>query len=154
MARPENTASPRALARMEQETQAGPSDSDGPRTLKVRGPSRARSDGVGPPDRLPLATSQLVARAWTEGISLAGPVLRFAAWFWWMMPLEAALSSLREATFRASPAASASPAETAVRTLRTWVLSSDFAARLRSRACSFVLFRLIWDLMFATKTLL
>src|SRR5690625_2591540 len=71
-----------------------------------------------------------------------------------MMPLEAALSSLREATFRASPAASASPAETAVRTLRTWVLSSDFTARLRSRAFSFVLFRLIWDLMFATKTLL
>src|SRR5699024_7188181 len=60
MARPENTASPRALARTEQETQAGPSDSDGPRTLKVRGPSRARSGGIGPPDLLPLAGSQLV----------------------------------------------------------------------------------------------
>src|SRR5699024_2102270 len=63
MARPENAASPRALARTEQETQAGPSDSDGPRTLKVRGPSRARSGGIGLPDLLPLAGSQLVDQA-------------------------------------------------------------------------------------------
>src|SRR5699024_9007279 len=50
-------------ARTEQETQAGPSDSDGPRTLKVRGPSRARSGGIGLPDLLPLAGSQLVDQA-------------------------------------------------------------------------------------------
>jgi hypothetical protein len=35
--------------------------------------------------------------------------------------------------------------------LRIAVLSEDFTALLRSRAFSFVLFRLIWDLMFATK---
>src|SRR5699024_5847127 len=112
----------------------------GPARCIVRGPFR------GP--------ETVRSQASTEATSFARPDLRFAAWFWWMTPLEAALSSLREATFSALSAASASPAETAVRTLRTWVLSSDFTARLRSRAFSFVLFRLIWDLMFATKTLL
>src|SRR5699024_7276420 len=94
------------------------------------------------------------AQALARATSLARPDLRFAAWFWWMTPLETALSSLRDAVFSASSAAAASPVETAARTLRTCVLSSDFTARLRRRAFSLVLFRLIWDLMFATKTLL
>ncbi|CAM5255434.1 hypothetical protein SANTM175S_01956 [Streptomyces antimycoticus] len=50
-----------------------------------------------------------------------------------------------------APAAfSASPAATASRVRRMAVFSSDLTALLRSRAFSFVLFRLIWDLMFAT----
>jgi hypothetical protein len=76
--------------------------------------------------------------------------LRFAAWFLWMTPLEAALSSSRDATWAYSAALTASPAEAASRNRRTDVRSDDLTALLRWRAFSFVLFRLIWDLMFAT----
>ena len=57
--------------------------------------------------------------------------LRFAAWFLWMTPFEAALSSLREAVRSAAAAASASPAATALSTARMAVLISDFTATLR-----------------------
>ena len=53
------------------------------------------------------------------------PLLRWAAWFLWMMPLEAALSSRRLALLAASWAASASLASTAARTFLTAVLSSE-----------------------------
>src|SRR3984957_21143137 len=77
--------------------------------------------------------------------------LRLAAWFLWITPLLAALSSLTDAARMASVAASTSPASAASRNLRTEVFSSDLTALLRCRAFSFCLFRLIWDLMFATR---
>src|SRR6478735_8211704 len=73
-----------------------------------------------------------------------------AAWLAWMTPFEAALSSFFEATTSAACALSLSPPATASRTRRTCVLSSDLTALLRRRAFSFVVMRLIWDLMFAT----
>src|ERR671920_1791352 len=76
--------------------------------------------------------------------------LRFAAWFLWMTPAEAALSSLREASWASTRARSASPEAAASRKWRTAVLSADFTDLLRSCARSFCLLRLIWDLMFAT----
>src|SRR3954468_10084769 len=76
--------------------------------------------------------------------------LRLAAWFLWMTPLEAALSScLPAATARVL--ASSEPASAASRNLRTEVFSADFTALLRSCAASFCRLRLIWDLMFATS---
>src|SRR5690242_2752298 len=89
-------------------------------------------------------------QAATEEAALASADLRLAAWFLWMTPLLAALSSLREAAARAVAAASASPAAIAVRTERTAVRSSDFVALLRRRRFSLVRLRLIWDLMLAT----
>src|ERR1700757_3869776 len=68
-----------------------------------------------------------------------------------MTPFLAALSRLRQAARIAVVAASASPASAASRNLRTDVFSSDLTALLRSRAFSFCLLRLIWDLMFATR---
>src|SRR5436305_15003556 len=76
--------------------------------------------------------------------------LRFAAWFLWMMPLLTALSSCRDAACANSVALATSPASAASRNRRMCVRSADFIALLRVRAFSFVLFRLIWDLMFAT----
>src|SRR5688572_10163226 len=94
--------------------------------------------------------SKLAQRAATD---FARADLRFAAWFAWMTPLAAALSSLRDAVARVTVAVSLSPAATASRTLRTWVFSSDLTDLLRRRAFSFVLMRFIWDLMFATMGL-
>src|SRR5215203_2936241 len=68
-----------------------------------------------------------------------------------MTPLLAALSSSREAVVMACTAVSRSPASAASRNLRTDVLSEDLTPLLRRRAFSFVLIRLSWDLMFATK---
>src|SRR4029077_2045914 len=65
-----------------------------------------------------------------------------------MTPLEAALSSAREAPAAAFFAWSASPPSTASRNLRTAVFSADLTDLLRSCAASFCLLRLIWDLMF------
>lgn len=86
-------------------------------------------------------------------VSFARPDLRFAAWFLCRTPLLAALSSLREAAERAAAASSLLPALTASRTLRISVRSSALTSRLRRRAFSFVLIRLILDLMFATEKL-
>ncbi len=58
--------------------------------------------------------------------------LRLAAWFLWMTPLDAALSSLRVAARAASIAASLSPASAASRNLRTAVFRPDLTALLRS----------------------
>src|SRR5580692_903622 len=77
--------------------------------------------------------------------------LRLAAWFLWITPLLAALSSLTEAARMARVASSAFPASAASRNLRTEVFSSDLTALLRRRAFSFCLLRLIWDLIFATR---
>ena len=76
--------------------------------------------------------------------------LRLAAWFLWMTPLEAALSSWRVASAASVLASSALPASAASRNLRTDVFSADFTDLLRSWAASFCRLRLIWDLMFAT----
>src|SRR5690606_37540039 len=70
-----------------------------------------------------------------------------------MTPFEAALSSFLPAAASALAAASLSPAATDSRTLRTYVLRSDFTALLRSRDFSLVPMRLIWDLMLATCVL-
>src|SRR6516164_11457874 len=77
--------------------------------------------------------------------------LRFAAWFLWITPLLAALSSCRQAARSAVSAASRSPPSAASRNLRTDVRSDDLTALFRWRAFSFCLFRLIWDFMFATR---
>src|SRR6478672_9824913 len=76
--------------------------------------------------------------------------LRLAAWFLWMTPFEAALSSCLPASCAAVLACSALPDSAASRNLRTAVFSADFTALLRSCAASFCRLRLIWDLMFAT----
>src|SRR3954453_22437664 len=77
--------------------------------------------------------------------------LRLAAWFLWMTPLEAALSSCLPASTARVLASSALPASAASRNLRTAVFSADFTDLLRSCAASFCRLRLIWDLMFATS---
>src|SRR4051794_8203150 len=87
----------------------------------------------------------------SDAYCLAMPDLRFAAWFLWMTPLAAALSSCLLATCSAVAAASAFPASAAVRKRRTAVFRADLTATLRCRRRSLVLFRLIWDLMFATR---
>src|SRR5690606_27202882 len=76
--------------------------------------------------------------------------LRFAAWFLWITPFETALSSFFEAFAKAVSAAPLSAAAMARRVARTSVFSSLLTMRLRSRAFSLVLLRLICDLMFAT----
>src|SRR5689334_14765039 len=86
----------------------------------------------------------------TDATFTASADFLLAAWFLWMTPLLTALSSLREAARAASVAFSTSPASTASRARRIAVFSSDLTALLRCRAFSLVLFRLIWDLMFAT----
>ena len=85
-----------------------------------------------------------------EAAFLAMADLRFAAWFLWMTPLEAALSSFLAASRPASTAASLSPASAASRNLRTADFRPVLTALLRSCRISFCLLRLIWDLMFAT----
>src|SRR5512139_3665022 len=74
----------------------------------------------------------------------------FAAWFLWMTPLDAALSSFLLAAFASSCAFSTSPDAAASRNLRIADFSADLTALLRSCAASFCRLRLIWDLMFAT----
>src|SRR5487761_84997 len=68
-----------------------------------------------------------------------------------MTPLLAALSSWRQATRSASPVSSMLPDSAAWRNFLMDVFSEDLTALLRSRAFSFCLLRLIWDLMFATR---
>jgi hypothetical protein len=79
--------------------------------------------------------------------------LRFEAWFLWMMPLAAALSSRLTALRSASTLlASSTPAVSASRTdVLMRVLISERAALLRRRRRSFCRFRFIWLLMFATR---
>src|SRR6476469_1835394 len=74
----------------------------------------------------------------------------FAAWLAWITPLLAALSSLRLASRSSSAALVWSPESAASRNLRIAVFTEDLTDLLRRRAFSFVLIRLIWDLMFAT----
>src|SRR5690349_494681 len=77
--------------------------------------------------------------------------LRLAAWFLWITPLLAALSSLRAASRSSAVACSTSPVAAASLNLRTDVFSADLTDLLRSRRFSFCRLRLIWDLMFATR---
>src|SRR5690554_5253467 len=74
-----------------------------------------------------------------------------AAWFWWMTPLLAALSSFFDARRRAAVAFSLSPAATAARVARMAVRSSALYALLRSVAFLLVRMRFICDLIFATE---
>src|ERR1700733_4891889 len=75
----------------------------------------------------------------------------FAAWFLWITPLLAALSSLRLVEASSSAALSFSPASAASRNARTAVRSDDFTDLLRSRALSLVRVRFCCDLMLATR---
>src|SRR3712207_3554660 len=68
-----------------------------------------------------------------------------------MTPADAALSSLRPASWASTRARSASPEDAASRKWRTAVFSADLTDLLRSCAFLFCRLRLIWDLMFATK---
>src|SRR5688500_5068540 len=76
--------------------------------------------------------------------------LRFAAWVLWMTPFDAALSSLRVAAAASVRAFSASPDSAASLKRRMAVFRADLTDLLLSCATRFCLFRLIWDLMFAT----
>ncbi len=76
--------------------------------------------------------------------------LRLAAWFAWITPFEAALSSARVAARASTIASSVFPASAASRNRRIAVFREDFTVLLRSRARSLVRLRLICDLMFAT----
>src|SRR6202012_2703755 len=75
-----------------------------------------------------------------------------AAWFLWMTPLVAALSSLRLVDTSNSVAFSLSPASAASRNARTAVRSDDFTDLLRRRARSLVRLRFCCDLMLATRS--
>src|SRR3954470_17405415 len=97
------------------------------------------------------AIGRLVAQS--SAAAFANADLRLAAWFLWMTPLLTALSSFRPATRSASFAASLSPEAAASRKERTAVFSEDLTDLLRRRRFSLVTFRLIWDLMFATRRL-
>src|SRR6476469_6511827 len=68
-----------------------------------------------------------------------------------MTPLLAALSRALAAARCSSVAFSASPASTASRKRRTAVRTDERTDLLRCRRFSFVLTRLIWDLMLATR---
>src|SRR5689334_22203487 len=68
-----------------------------------------------------------------------------------MTPLLAALSSAFAAARCSSVAFSASPASMASRKRRTAVRTDERTDLLRCRRFSFVLTRLIWDLMLATR---
>src|ERR1044072_2695509 len=91
-------------------------------------------------------------QSWFARLAMAD--FLFAAWLAWMTPLLAALSSLRLASCSSSMALSFSPASAASRNLRIAVFTEDLTDLLRWRAFSFVLIRLICDLMFATRVLL
>ena len=73
-----------------------------------------------------------------------------AAWFLWIAPLVAALSSLRLVATSSSPALSLSPSAAAVRNARMAVCSDDYTNLLRTRRCSLVRMRFFCDLMLAT----
>src|SRR2546422_11117991 len=77
-----------------------------------------------------------------------------AAWLAWITPLLAALSSFLLASRSSTMALSLSPASAASRNFRIAVFTEDLTDLLRSRAFSFVLIRLSWDLMLATRLLL
>jgi len=81
---------------------------------------------------------------------LAMAAFLLAAWLRWITPLLTALSNCRDASRRKTAASSVWPASVASLNLRIAVLSDDLTALFRRRATSFCLFRLIWDLIFAT----
>ena len=83
--------------------------------------------------------------------ALASADFLLAAWFLWITPLLAALSSLRLVDASNSAAFSFSPAWAASRNARTAVRSEDFTDLLRSRARSLVRLRFCCDLMLATR---
>ena len=106
-----------------------------------------------PPGRVTACRSQKDANPYRDETFLAMDDFLFAALFLWMTPLLTALSSLVEATLSASAAAETSPDAAAVLNLRIQVRISLLTALLRSVALAFVLMRLSWDLMFATRNL-
>ena len=109
------------------------------------GPRGSTQKGAVPEGAAPISEGPQREAAFLEIADL-----RLAAWFLWMTPLETALSSLRAASRPAASATSLSPASAASRNLRTAVFRPVLTALLRSCRFSFCLFRLIWDLMFAT----
>src|SRR3984885_2869177 len=105
-------------------------------------------DRSGPGRRWSAPTGQLTLSC-AARLEIAD--LRLAAWFLWMTPLLAALSSMTNAARMACVAFSASHAAAASRNWRPDVFSADSTALFRWRAFSFCLLRLIWDLIFATR---
>ena len=85
-------------------------------------------EGRGLVDRAGSGAEQPAQRPAT---CLARPDLRLAAWFLWMTPLLAALSSCLAATWNAVAAAAASPDSAAERTRRTAVFRAERTATLR-----------------------
>ena len=84
--------------------------------LPARADARARhANGPQPAAASPAERSA----CWSSAARLAMADLRFAAWFLWMTPLLAALSSCRQAARSAASASSASPASAASRNWRT-----------------------------------
>ncbi len=114
-------------------------------------------DGLGPrrwSPALRIRRSEDQARdqasAWSLARCLTSRDLRRAAWFLWMTPLLAALSS-RLMARRVSSSTFSSPCSAAAVTTLVRVFSSERTALLRRRRFSFCLLRLIWLLMLATK---
>ena len=105
-----------------------------------RNQARAAADPTAGMPRAPVPRGQGLVRPRPAGrgapaqmpaTCLARPDLRLAAWFLWMTPLLAALSSALLAVASAAAAASASPEVAAVRTRRTAVFRADLTATLR-----------------------
>src|SRR4051794_12905290 len=142
----ENTAGDEKVGAVKPSAQGPPPA--GKRSARLLGWESRRIGSSLPRREGPLGGVGQPCRAFTL---LASADFLFAAWLAWMTPLEAALSSWREAAWASSCAFATSPDSTASRVLRIAVFSEDLTALLRRRAFSFVLIRLIWDLMFATE---
>src|SRR5205085_7988942 len=91
--------------------------------------SRPRIEQHDPPERVLRRVEVGLAQRDDAFLKIAD--LRLAAWFLWMTPFEAALSSLRPASLAKTIAVSLSPASAASRNLRTAVLRPDLTALLR-----------------------
>ena len=89
------------------------------------------------PRRCRGPSSMLGGCGQSDAAFLAMADLRFAAWFLWMTPLLAALSSFLPASAAYALAWSVSPASTAAWKRRTAVFSAERTDLLRSRAASF-----------------
>src|SRR5690606_11967766 len=100
-----------------------------------------------------MVAGLVCGRSQSEAAFLAMADLRLAAWFLWMTPFDAALSSLRAVSAASALASSTLPASAASWNRRTAVFSAERTDLLRARAASFWRLRLICDLMFATANL-
>src|SRR5690606_18113019 len=121
------------------------------RLRAANGDGRRTRCPAGAPLRAGTATGggQALLATWSRRLAMA--LLRFAAWFLWMTPLLAALSSWRAAARCSSVACATFPASAASRNLRTAVFRDDRTARFRIRAFSFCRMRFFCCLMLAMR---